>query len=39
MLNEEISKEILSQAARAAENEVIKPITCFVTEHFVKQKR
>ena len=36
MLNEEISKEILSQAVRAAEKEVIKPITCFVTEHFVK---
>lgn len=36
MLNEEVSKEVLGQAARTAENEVVKPITHFVTEHFVK---
>ena len=36
MLNEEVSKEVLGQAARTVENEVVKPITHFVTEHFVK---
>lgn len=36
MLNEEVSKEVLGQAARTAENEVVKPITHFVTKHFVK---
>ena len=35
MLNEEISKEAVGQATRAAENEVMKPITHFVTGHFV----
>ena len=36
MLNEEVSKEVLGQAVRTVENEVVKPITHFVTEHFVK---
>ena len=30
MLNEEVSKEVLGQAARTVENEVVKPITHFV---------
>lgn len=36
MLNEEISKEAVGQATRAAENEVMKPITHFMTGHFVR---
>ena len=36
MLNEEISKEAVGQATRAAEDEVMKPITHFMTGHFVR---
>ena len=36
MLNEDISKEVIDDAARVVKNEVVKPIFNFVTEHTVK---